>query len=285
MPFVHAVHGRYPDVVKSHPEWPHGARTWFLSSVREPLARCRSEFYHFIVSRKHQDPSSATLQRSFAGDSCNDRLWDYLAINHDETVEQVVDRYHLLLVAERMDESIVAMSYLMQLPLASLVHLAAKVSAEGRPDGVGAIQIPAPPLDNEPANVQAVYRDGWFEERNKRDALLHRLANERLDKVLAVIPNLSEQLRLLRDMQARVLVQCRPPPGVALKTTGCLFQDNFCRVDCVNEFIRKECGPTFLQGPLANRVAASDPVGSFERGVLGGMSRGPVARARNQKAG
>lgn len=218
----------------------HGARhdlRWMLdidmpnaftiTTVRDPVDRAMSEFYHFKVSRGVMT-GSVFNKVFFLNSASVGYQVDNLYYNVP-TVADIDQSYDFISVTERFDESLVLLCKYLNISMVDALYLKSKVAgtaSTGKEDH-GAIQTPHPPLNLEPIEVQAA---AARLHGNTPDMQLYKLANERLDREVAKYGDSFERdLETFQQMLAEVERTCRPR-----FSESCLWNDNGCGQACID---------------------------------------------------
>ena len=106
--------------------------------VRDPTDRLVSFFFHFIVAWDKKEPTTYNFQNSVLHSQSDVRVPHYYAFflslepfarfaqNEARYLQNILDSYDFIGVTERLDESLVALSFLLDLPLAHFLYLSAK---------------------------------------------------------------------------------------------------------------------------------------------------------------
>ena len=171
-------------------------------------------------------------------------------------VDRIINGYDFLAVNERMDESLVVLAMLAQIPLADVVVFSSKVSGDYATHGtefrgyVGCMKVTkkwtTPKIDE--------YIAGDYRIVNKDDYLLYNAAQRSLDKTIDALgrQRVEENVKLLKSLQqqnveqcaTKVTMRCPEPedPGmkrkhIRLAGRSCYFNDIGCGHACTEEVL------------------------------------------------
>jgi Sulfotransferase family len=172
-------------------------KSYLWSIVRDPASRVVSRFFHTKVSLNKGEPTDDAAIRFFCsqGDhymsllstvpmkSTNQKInntrkeKNLMIISDQDRVKYanlIMKEYDFIGVTERMDESAVALSMLLDIPLADVLYLDGKVTGGY---GLGQCIYFVPSFIN-PA-VEAYMQTRKFQECTMWDRILHQVANRR----------------------------------------------------------------------------------------------------------
>ena len=214
--------------------------------VREPAARCLSQYYHMRVSleddgarpttraklsflRAGRARENALQPRAREGprlqiSACRDFMATYMAPARATNVSDVERAYDFIGVLELFDESLVLMARRFAIPLGELLYTRAKVADGAHALRDGGRLARHPPLADEPAPVRE-YLAGAFRAHNALDYALYERAARRVRAAFARDPALNATLATFRALGARARalrgsVDGRVPAARAEKRRG-----------------------------------------------------------------
>ena len=167
-------------------------RSFLWTMIRLPVPRCMSEYYftmresrttresHVGGLRRHSRESgleeAGAGKLEFIGAACSNYVFNYLIRNHSDTPESLVGGvYGFVGVAERYDESMVMLAFLLRIPLSDVLYLKSKESTMR-----GLVR--HLPMAEEDPDVRAHLASAEFNASNALDYALHALANAELDR-------------------------------------------------------------------------------------------------------
>ena len=265
-------------------------QSFLLGSVRQPAARALSAVYFFAKqpwNLTNDVPSlvdhlrhgwKATDGRGHGG-----AQYSYMALtklkgksvfdrhnnNHsiptlqlpvsdlmNNVAQLVLNQYDFIVVTERMDESLVALSMLMGLPISD-VMVAANSKVSGNyvlsrwgPDKGNCVALPSAKVETAAAPVQSFLSSPEWYMMNYADYLLYAAANASLDRTIDTLGRDPFQRRLAeyRTLRQRVLDYCGLRLGSGCYANGtkvrpvevCYDRDFGCGYQCVNEALKQE---------------------------------------------
>ncbi|KAL7580784.1 hypothetical protein ACA910_001063 [Epithemia clementina (nom. ined.)] len=248
--------------------WDHGsARSTFgpapspelslrWTILRHPKGRLVSTFHHFFVSRGLCTNTAENFLRYIVFDdnknnnSQNNQYREYYLkavamrptsnemksssspANRTEMVESILNDYDFVALTERMDESLVVLSMLWNVPLADVLYLSAKQGGSYDGGGRGGCHLIPPNTKSsnkdDVAQWQSVLDSPQFQSLIQWDSLVYDLANRSLDKTIdETIGRDAFNVKLAQFRQAlAVAEEMCGPEVVAPCTGGGLFDDN-----------------------------------------------------------
>ena len=248
----------YPGFTLHRNRIPQESVLW--SVVRNPTQRLVSQFFHFEVSRKKQEPTDANFRR-FVRQNRESMLQDYyLRVlytkskydrrNNDNVspitaANHVLRTYNFIGVTERLDESLVVLMMLLRLKMADILFLSAKTKggyddAGGR-DGRTCTYIW--PSFVTPGMDEFLQGPEW-RDAVRYDALFYEAVNRSLDLTIDALgrPTFDDQLRRYRHAQQVAHTKCTPQTvfpcdtgGTYHAATDCIWNDSGCGATCLDE--------------------------------------------------
>lgn len=247
-------------------------QTYVLAFVRDPIARCISHYYHFQVSRKNEMMQQTKQQPEHILDfiqskECQNFLANYLKVDTsshspNSFVTSISNTYNFIGVAERFDESVVALAYDLKLSLCDILYISAKNSSQmGTTDGQGTTFVTAPKFDQLPKSVRSFIQSDKFKESNQYEYELLAYANSALDsKIRAIGAGFRFTLATYRRISALAHERCAynisaftrsgtgktdngTNTGSDIRVDGsplkCYWNDNGCGYDCLDDICRE----------------------------------------------
>ena len=263
------------------------SKTYLWSVIRDPTSRLVSQFFHFHVSRGKKEPTDTEFQKftsKFINEGLHSRQDHYLHWlstrgkvedrsktmdnNNNNTttitneyyyinvLNQIMMDYDFFAVTERMDESMVALSMLMNIPLSDVLYLKAK--GHGSWDDGGAVKgngkhiciyIVPSFISN---GMYTYFNTDEFQDLVYYDHILHQVVNASLDYTIDTVlggrevfnvqlERYKRALQLVKDKcYERTVFPCsqvgenggqRKHPD----KTDCLASDSGCGHDCMNQ--------------------------------------------------
>ena len=157
-------------------------RSFLWTMIRLPVSRCMS-FYYFQL----RDLKSKESRRNMPGkvqylrQSCNNYVFNYLISKDSDTPQSLVGSalvggvYGFIGLAERYDESMVMLSYLLRIPLSDVLYLKSKESTMK-----GLVKHPS--MAEEALAVRSFAVSAAFNRSNAKDYALHAAASKELDR-------------------------------------------------------------------------------------------------------
>jgi len=240
------------------------SESFLWSVVRDPTRRFVSQFFHFMVTRWNQEPTLANLRKyARTGHTSHKKMIGDHYLNflpsrsrydpkQDDPVlvlNEVLETYDFIAVTERMDESAVALSMLLRIPLADVLYLRAKESGGYDDAGGGDLsrtcKVIAKSSDLMTEEMTSFLDGDEWQRRSRWDQMLYQAANASLD---LTIERLGENIfldKLRRFRQAQTIVERRClnwtvfPCSAGIyhpsNATDCIWNDSACGMDCIDE--------------------------------------------------
>jgi hypothetical protein len=240
--------------------------SFLFTFLREPSARYLSQFFHFKVSREKFEPSDKVIQEYFRNTvylhdyylrelslieyPSKQLSLDELPLHRVKAVNAIVRNYDFIGITERMDESLVVMQILLNLPTSDLLYIKAK-SKGGFDDGA--------------FNHTCFYivpsftssgMKNWFENSTtwntkiRGDEMLYEVANRSLDLTIDALGRDSFEEKLQRFRRAQTLAREKCSAGLKLPCSSngirakvldinkfecdCLWLDSGCGYKCLD---------------------------------------------------
>ena len=229
------------------------SKSFLWTSVREPRYRAISQLFHFHVSREQQPSTDDSLVARIRNDTAMFRDYYVKSLSLDgfrskrndpiQTINEIVQQYDFIAITERMDESVTALSMLLNLPLADVLYLKAKGKGGYDDAGKGGkctyIQ---PSFVSE--GMQAFFESKEYQDMVTWDFLLYQAANKSLDLTIDALgrDKFAGKLSTFRRAQEAVTIRCLPTTrfpcseeGMLRKETDCLWKDSACGLDCLDQ--------------------------------------------------
>ena len=253
---VSAGHGPqpYPAADTFGDRRPEASVLW--SVIRDPTARAVSHFFYVGVRHGYYKPNAEDLKDDLFNDEPPNRphnyyvrilSLEYFEDNSDpiEFSNQILQDYDFIGVAERLDESLVALKMLLNIPMADILHLDSKVS--------GGYKLQRDPLGCDwlqqtfvTPEMQEVLDSPEWHESIKYDVLLYEAVNRSLDLTIDRLGrkdferNLLLYKRAIKEVKNRCLSQVTMPCNAngtftPLELTDCIFEDMGCGDMCLDE--------------------------------------------------
>jgi hypothetical protein len=228
------------------------ARRFAWTVLRDPTQRAISQFFHFEVSRQNSGHSDFVFQKYLWSEKkrlsnyylqvLNDEMTTVSEANATFIVNKILSDYNFVGITERMDETLVALMLILDVPMITILYLKAKSSGGYDDGGTGTC------VYIQPSHLSAGMKDFFdhprWKEVVKWDNLLYQAANRSLDLTIARLgfsrfqENLSQFRHALQLAQDRCLRQQVFPctsSGQKNRKKSCLWKDSGCGHDCLDE--------------------------------------------------
>jgi hypothetical protein len=222
---------------------------WTL--VREPTQRAVSSFFHFQVARRAIEPTDDNFVRYLPRghvtiNYLSPREYHYRkGYNPIEYANEILLHYNFIGLTERIDESLVVLSMLLDLPLTDILSVSAKRNG-GYDDGASQNTcFKIPPSFVSPGMQRHFASEAW-RNLTRPEVALFQAVNRSLDLTMDALGRSAVQARLVRYRQAMAMVNERcTADTVKLPCTkdgvrredvdvDCFFQDLACGMDCLD---------------------------------------------------
>ena len=234
---------------------------FMFTVIRDPAKRSMSYYYHFTATKKSRTffdgIQNITIPKGEPHDGeklekikhQKDFQYHYVCLpldeanfrNGGETVEQCLDRYDVVGLAERYDESMIMLRTKMirmlgkDIPLSRFWYLSSKVASDrgGRNDGSGFKFVHHKPLAKESQPLQD-YIANEFVAQNKNDYALIEVVNAKLDKFIKTMgkAKFASELALFKvQMKVASAVCGKNANNVVMQ---CYWNDNGCNYLCLD---------------------------------------------------
>jgi Galactose-3-O-sulfotransferase len=232
------------------------SKSFLWTVLREPTKRAISQFFHFQVSREKVEPSDTNFQKYLA-ESLFDNYYlqsmsmEYLFrqdYNIEEVIAKVLRDYDFIGILERMDESLVVLSLILNVPITDVLYLKAKGSGgfdDGRYNRKCTYIIP--PYVS--PSMQSYFLSHTWKDRIFGDVYLYELVNKSLDLTIDEIGKDLVMQRLIEYRQLQKIAEdvcsdealfpCDSGGQANPKAPGCLWKDSGCGHDCLNNIADK----------------------------------------------
>jgi hypothetical protein len=228
--------------------------SFLWSIVRDPTRRFVSDFFHFQVSRRNVTPTVSNMKSYFEISYKHKHHYlDWLSITGYKyevsdpirKAKHIIKNYDFIGVVERLDESLVVLAMLLDIPLGDVLYLDSKRSG-GYDDG----EKEKTCYFIQPANVtsdMATYlaSDAWrrYIEPEER---LFQATNHSLDLTMDGLGRdaVYRQLEIFKKAQAVVQAKCLNSTRFPCSATGelrnasdvdCWTRDMGCGFDCLDQ--------------------------------------------------
>jgi Galactose-3-O-sulfotransferase len=232
------------------------SKSFLWTVLREPTKRAISQFFHFQVSREKVEPSDTNFQKYLA-ESLFDNYYlqsmsmEYLFrqdYNIEEVIAKVLRDYDFIGILERMDESLVVLSLILNVPITDVLYLKAKGSGgfdDGRYNRKCTYIIP--PYVS--PSMQSYFLSRTWKDRIFGDDYLYELVNKSLDLTIDEIGKDLVMQRLIEYKQLQKIAEdvcsdealfpCDSGGQANPKAPGCLWKDSGCGHDCLDNIADK----------------------------------------------
>ena len=228
------------------------ARRFAWTIVREPTPRAISQFFHFVVSRQESGHSDFLFQKylwsekkrlsSYYLQVLSEERTSVTNANSTSIINKILSDYNFIGVTERMDETLVALMMILNVPMGTIMYLKSKTSGGYDDGGTGSCVYIQP--SHLSSGMKAFFAHARWNEVVQWDNLLYQAVNRSLDLTIAGLGEAKFQENLSRFRQALQMAQDRCLPREVFPCTSsgrknpkksCLWKDSGCGSDCLDE--------------------------------------------------
>lgn len=232
-------------------------KSFLWTVIREPNKRATSQFFHFQVSREKKEPSDENFISYLENDvftnyylrSLSTRT-PYIVKKPRDPIEmanEIMLDYDFIGITERMDESLVVLTMLLDLELTDVLYLSAKGNGgfdDGKYDKTCVYIVPS---YLSPSMKDYFSNDEDWKSRTKGDKYLYRAAQRSLDMTIDQLgrdkfnEKLSEYKRLRKlaedSCKGQVVYPCDAGGNRLQRAPGCLWNDSGCGSPCLDKVV------------------------------------------------
>eukprot|EP00984_Skeletonema_dohrnii_P026169 scaffold15472_cov138-Skeletonema_dohrnii-CCMP3373.AAC.2 len=233
------------------------SQSFLWSIVREPAQRTLSNYFYFSISRQNHTATEdgiMSVLKSSKGQNYQSKYLDLPSQNNEQSsssTERIINGYDFVAVSDRMEESLVVLAMLAQIPLTDVVVFSSKI-AGGYDGGNGRSCVKLKNKWTTPKIDEYIHGD--YQKANKDDYLLYSAAQRSLDKTIDALGRhrVEENVKLLRSLQqqneeqcaSKVTMPCPEPKDeqekrehIRLVKESCYFSDIGCGHACTDEVL------------------------------------------------
>ena len=233
-------------------------RSFAWSIIRDPTSRLVSQFFHFEVSRNKVEPSDDEFRRflfSKSSDMIQDHYLSFLSddvyrsesSNPADTANKILEDMDFIGITERMDESAVALSMLLNVSMSEVLFLKAKghggYDAGGGREGNKCTYI-WPSFET--TGMKEIFETDEFQALVRWDYVLYQAANRSLDMTIEKLGRENFEKQLVQYRYARMMAQEKCLPDAVFpcseggrfvppEQTTCVWKDSACSMDCLDQ--------------------------------------------------
>lgn len=233
-------------------------RSFLISLLRDPTKRAISQFFHFRVSDKKEDPTDENFQNYFFDDPGHRRNYftkdlttvpiDWETADKNEVVQSIIDEYNFIGITERMDDSLVVLKMLLDLDFEDILYMSAKTNGSFTTgmieEGVtGCIYI-VPSFITD--GMKEFFASDYWKRYVEFDNLLYKAAVKSLDNTIDFLgrEEFEQELTTFKKAQKvtqercadRTIYRCNNRGEfVGAMNSTCYMWDIGCGFDCLNE--------------------------------------------------
>mmetsp|Transcript_9969 Transcript_9969/g.14908 ORF Transcript_9969/g.14908 Transcript_9969/m.14908 type:complete len:492 (-) Transcript_9969:78-1553(-) len=195
------------------------SQSFLWSIVREPAQRTLSHYFYFDVSSRNDTATEDGIMAVLKFPT-HPRPWHpqhnyqskYLDLpsqneQSSSSTERIINGYDFVAVSDRMEESLVVLAMLAQIPLTDVVVFSSKI-AGGYDGGNGRSCVKLKKKWTTPKIDEYIHGD--YQSANKDDYLLYNAAQRSLDKTIDALgrKRVEENVELLKSLQQQNDEQC-----------------------------------------------------------------------------
>lgn len=231
------------------------SKSFLFSIIRDPTARAISRFFHFEVTVFQHEPTDAKFRQvMMRRDYYNALLQDLSTsnvslafpgkMNYDKAVRNILQEYNLVMIMERLDESLVVLQMLLHLDVNDILYIRARSSgsfSNGFPDRPCIYIIPSFITPG----MAKFFESPQWKARIDGDELLYKAAYQSLDRTIDSLgrPEFETKLAAFRQERQRAEQLCQgkvrsmcDAGGAVIKpkNTTCYIWGEGCDNECLN---------------------------------------------------
>ena len=241
----HGVYRRFTATVDArvHP-------TFVFSIVRDPAARCLSNYYEISgdtrlrITGVRDFDTSAKIR--YANQTCSDFMYQYLAPRDGARFWELWRAFDFIGTVERYDESLVLLANRLRLPLTSITYLVVKNHTSTHQQTREQVDREPEAMNEQPMEVSTFFAGDAFRLANGKDYELWHYATQAVE---AEIESYAPYVDLFRGLQAKAEAKCSVYDP---KKVNCLWRDEQCNFKCLDRLASQE-----NQKQLIPRLVAS----------------------------
>mmetsp|Transcript_10951 Transcript_10951/g.19687 ORF Transcript_10951/g.19687 Transcript_10951/m.19687 type:complete len:410 (+) Transcript_10951:42-1271(+) len=218
--------------------------TFLWTMIRDPVDRAFSLFYYMAEKQHICSPYDCTFYNKkrqlqqyveddgpYAGRSEANLQFRFLRSSVADTVDDVIQKYGLIAVMDRFDESVVVLAATLKIPLSDVFYVASKVSSQKYVDPEdNTTHSSHPKFSEEPEDVQK-YVNESFKPSQQLDYELLQKANDLLDAKIADM-KLEPAIQKFQDVLEFVQSKC----GECVEPNSGYYKDQGCRYKCLDQY-------------------------------------------------
>jgi hypothetical protein len=250
--------GRYFHSPASHKLREYGKRnesiSFLWSIIREPNERTISHYFFEEVSRQKMEASAEAILSFLAHKDAMKKNYmirylklEAVSTNMRGMIHEIMARYNFIGVADRMDESLVVLAMIMQVPVADVVLLSSKISGGYDAGGGKEGCIKLAKKINFPAVDEYLQSKDW--KKDNWDYILFQVVNQTLDKTIDHFgrANVEREVEYLRQLAASAHHECireavfpcpeTLPNHHELSKKSCYQKDSGCGYECIDRVL------------------------------------------------
>ena len=267
----------------------HPTKSFLFTSIREPASRAMSRIFYTSITEKQEKPTDTNVlsklkwnQIQYGAVSHNGGGYQVRYLSKNKTlatswnmdepnkiqdvdkihaaIQEILQFYDFILVAERLDESIVVMSLLLNIELQDVLVQSAKVGSaasylyfttHNKKKGFREYCRPYVKTFAPPLVKQHLQSQEWY-AKNYGDYLLHAVANLSLDATIATLGRTEVELALqeYHRLKSKAEMLCSNTTIYHCSSNGtiqthlsalnCYEDDSGCGYPCIDKMLEKE---------------------------------------------
>jgi len=236
-------------------------QSFLFTVLRHPTKRATSQFFHFQVSREKKEPSDVNFKKYLTHPLFENYYFKSLSMERSQMgirkekgklgppnsaasiTNQILSDYNFIGITERMDESLVVLSMLLDLELTDVLYLTAKGSG-GFDDGrynQTCVYIVPPYVS---PSMKEYFSSPTWKARVEGDELLYNAAMASLDMTIEALGREAFDSKMVEFKSARKLAEemcaakvqypCNADGSRQPRAPGCLWNDSGCGNECLD---------------------------------------------------
>jgi Galactose-3-O-sulfotransferase len=234
-------------------------KSFLWTVLRDPTQRAVSHFFHFVVSRKKEEPTDQNFISFLRDESFPIQDYYYHALYTKDKFHRKVHKptsvanhilrtYNFIGITERMDESFVALMMILRLRISDILYLSAKTKggyddAGGKRSGQTCTYIWPSFVSS---GMKEFFNSSEWKNMIRYDRLLYEAVNRSLDLTIDQLgrERFQKKLETFREAQEVARRRCLPQTTFPCDTSGtfhrenttdCIWKDSGCGATCLDD--------------------------------------------------
>ena len=227
-----------------------------LTAIRNPVSRCLSAAYYLGLRPKlapTDNAGSGSLNSStfdkilstyIHSKECSNFHYNYIKSNDGDSIEKVLRSYNLILITERMNESLLVLMLMWNISMAEMIYISSKDMSRS---ALYQQYNLSDKLEEQSAGIRSIMEGTEFGTRNKKDFEIYEAANAHLDSLIEQIHNFDALLDLFSNALKAAESACLVAEVFNDENDGgivldCVWRDGGCYQKCIKDLVEQQKG-------------------------------------------